>query len=171
MLKFDELSVIEIMKTLYSDLAADNQRVFLELAQEQYSSSKPHGDKKPDMDWLLLLMSDYDPVTKYVYQNEIDRKRDRTTEAVNASTAKATEFHRGLSYWAQMTSQYADIVTDKATVKAFEDAGVKKVRWNTQQDGHVCEVCKERDKKIYPIGKIPQKPHWGCRCWLTAVVE
>lgn len=174
LLKFDELNVITICKDLYAKLADDNQSAFLELAQEQYAAAEPHGFKKPDMGWLLELLLMYDPVTLYVYQNEVERKRDRTAEAINASTsraAKAVEFRRGLSYWAQMTAHYADEVNDKATLKAFEDAGVKKVRWNTLLDGHECETCRERDGKVYPIEKVPPKPHWRCRCWLTAVVE
>lgn len=171
-LDFDELNVLEICKELYDDLSADNQKCFLELAQEQYMAVTPHGSKPPDIGWLLDLLLMYDPVTLYVYQNEVERKRDRTAEAINASTVKAAkvvEFRRGLSYWAQMTAHYADDVSDKATLKAFEDAGVKKVRWNTLEDGHECETCRERGGNVYPIGKVPPKPHWRCRCWLAAV--
>lgn len=169
LLDFDELNVLEICKDLYGDLNADNQKVFLELAQEQYKAAAPHGSKAPDIDWLIDLLLMYDPVTLYVYEHEVERKRDRTAEAINASMAKTEEFRRGLSYWAQMTAHYADEVSDKATLKAFEDTGVKKVRWNTLRDGHECETCRERDGKVYPIGKVPAKPHWGCRCWFTAV--
>lgn len=168
---FDELNVLEICKDLYENLSADNQKVFLELAQEQYKASEPHGDKVPDIDWLLELLLMYDPVTLYVYEHEVERKRDRTAEAINASGAKAKEFRRGLSYWGQMTAHYADAVSDRATLKAFEDAGIKKVQWHTEHDNRVCEICRQRDKKIYPIGKVPPKPHWGCRCWLTSVGE
>lgn len=118
---------------------------------------------------MLDFLEEYDPVTKYVYKNEVERKRDRLAEAVNASTAKMTEFNRALGYWMQMTAQYADSVSDAATIKAFKDSGVKKVRWNAQKDGKVCIECLKRDGKIYPIDSIPKKPHWGCRCYYTAV--
>ena len=44
--KFDELNVLEVTRTLYQDLAHDNQEIFLELAQERYQETEPHG-KEP----------------------------------------------------------------------------------------------------------------------------
>lgn len=169
--RFDELSVIGIAKTLYADLEADNEEVFEDLAEMAYEQAEPHGEEKPNRDWLLALLLAYSAVTKYVYLHEVDRKRDRTAEAINSTTAKATEFKRGLMYWSQMTAQYADNVTDEATVKAFRDAGVERVRWITERDSKVCEKCRERDGKIYPINAIPPKTHWRCRCHLEAVRE
>ena len=166
---FDELNVLSSAKTLYAALVQDNQRAFLELARERYRETEPHGDEPPDLAWLLLLLGGYDAVTKYVYDHETDRKRDRTAEAVNSTAAKATEYRRGLSYWSQMTGQYADAVTDEATLKAYRDAGVKKVRWVTAGDGKVCATCRDRDGQVYPIENIPPKSHWRCRCYLVPV--
>lgn len=166
---FDELSVLSVTRELYDQLEADNRQVYLELAQERYQETEPHGEEPPDLAWLLVLLAAYNAVMKYQYSNEWERKRDRTAEAINSTTAKATEFRRGLSYWAQMTSWYADEVTDQATLKAYQDAGVKRVKWNTVLDGRECETCKERDGKIYPIRSLPPKPHPGCRCQYTPV--
>ena len=165
--KFDELNVLEVTRTLYQDLAHDNQEIFLELAQERYQETEPHGKEPPDLAWLLALLAAYNAVTKYQYSHEWERKRDRTAEAINSTTAKVTEFRRGLSYWAQMTDWYAVEVTDQSTLKAFQDSGVRYVKWNTMNDGRECSACKERDGKIYPIRSIPSKPHPGCRCWYT----
>ena len=167
--KFDELNVLEVTRTLYQDLAHDNQEIFLELAQERYQEAEPHGKEPPDLAWLLALLAAYNTVTKVVYEHEIDRKRGYTAEGINSSTAKATEFRRGLHYWADFTEQYADIVTDETTLKAYRDAGVKKVKWITAGDEKVCETCKERDGKIYPISAVPSKTHKKRRCWLEAV--
>lgn len=167
--KFDELNVLEVTRTLYQDLAHDNQEIFLELAQERYQEAEPHGKEPPDLAWLLALLAAYNTVTKVVYEHEIDRKRGYTAEGINSSTAKATEFRRGLHYWADFTEQYADIVTDETTLKAYRDAGVKKVKWITAGDEKVCETCKERDGKIYPISAVPSKTHKKCRYWLEAV--
>lgn len=158
-----------ICKDLYAALESDNFKVFLELAIKKYLATEPHGDEEPDDEWLMEYLEYYDPVTKYVYENEVERKRDRLAEAVNASREKSKEFVRGLGYWVQMTAHYADDVSDRATIKAFKDAGVKKVKWNTQPDDKVCEECDERDGVVYSIDNIPPKPHWGCRCYLTAV--
>lgn len=169
LMKWDELTVIRVVKKLYKDLAADNRKAFLELARKVYNGVDPHGDKRPDGDWLDAFLLEYGPVTKYVYLHEVDRKRDRTTEAIIASTDKAKEFRRGLLYWGQMTAQTCLDVTDAAALKAWKDAGVKRVMWNTEQDDRVCGKCEPRDGKIYPIDKVPPKPHWGCRCWLIPV--
>ena len=166
---FDELNVLEVTRTLYQDLQADNQSVFLELAQERYQEAEPHGEEPPDLAWLLALLAAYSAVSKVVYNNEVDRKRGYTAEGINSSTAKVTEFRRGLHYWADFTGQFADEITDEVTLKAYRDAGVKKVEWHTVLDGKECETCKERDGKIYPINAVPPKTHKRCRCWLEAV--
>ena len=168
---FDELSVLSVTRELYDQLEADNRQVYLELAQERYQEAEPHGEEPPDLAWLLALLAAYNAVMKYQYSNEWERKRDRTAEAINSSTAKVTEFRRGLMYWSQMTGWFADEVTDQATLKAYQDAGVKRVKWNTVLDGRECETCKERDGKIYPIRSLPPKPHPCCRCQYTPVDE
>ena len=93
--KFDELNVLEVTRTLYDQLRKDNQDVFLELAQERYQEAEPHGEEPPDLAWLLALLAAYNAVTKYQYSHEWERKRDRTAEAINSTTAKVTEFRRG----------------------------------------------------------------------------
>ena len=165
---FDQLNVLEVTRTLYQDLARDNQQVFLELAQERYQEAEPRGTEPPDLAWLLALLAAYNAVTKVIYDNDVDRKRQYTAEGINSSTAKATEFRRGLHYWADLTSVYADQVTDEATLKAYRDAGVKKVRWVTAGDEKVCETCRERNGKVYSINAIPPK-HRRCRCYYLPV--
>ena len=160
---FDELSVLSITRTLYDQLEQDNQKIFLELAQERYQEAEPHGEEPPDLAWLLALLAAYNAVTKYQYTNEVERKRQYTTEGINSSTAKVTEFRRGLHYWADLTATYSDIVTDESTLKAYRDAGVKKVRWITAGDEKVCKTCRERNGKVYSINAIPPK-HRRCRC-------
>ena len=163
-LGFDELNVLEITRELYQDLQTDNQTAFLELAQERYQEAEPHGEEPPDLAWLLALLAAYNNVTKVIYDNDVDRKRQYTAEGINSSTAKVTEFRRGLHYWAGLTADYADIVTDEATLKAYRDAGVRRVRWVTAGDEKVCETCRERNGKVYSINEIPPKPHRRCRC-------
>lgn len=160
---FDELSVLSVTRELYNQLEADNRQVYLELAQERYQEAEPHGEEPPDLAWLLALLAAYNAVTKYQYTNEVERKRQYTAEGINSSTAKVTEFRRGLHYWADLTSTYADIVTDESTLKAYRDAGVKRVRWVTAGDERVCETCRERNGKVYSINAIPPK-HRRCRC-------
>lgn len=175
-LKFDELNVIKIVKTLYSDLASDNKKAFTDLAIMAYEDAADRElDNEEDELMALWLISEVldkpNPVTGYIYTNEVERKRDRATESINASTKKRKEFQKALRLWSRMTGQYADIVTDEATLKAFRDTGVKKVKWVTEKDDRVCPVCGPRDGKVYDIDKVPPKPHPNCRCILLPVKE
>ena len=166
---FDELSVLSVTRELYDQLEADNRQVYLELAQERYQEAEPHGKEPPDLAWLLALLAAYSEVSKVVYNNEVDRKRGYTAEGINSSTAKVTEFRRGLHYWSDFTGQFADEITDEATLKAYRDAGVRRVRWVTAGDEKVCETCRERNGKVYSINAIPPKPHRRCRCIWVAI--
>lgn len=135
----------------------------------------------PDMlaeAWILEILDDYDPVVKYVFTNELERKGSRLAEgiiAVSELSKKPTvntpavkkEFDKGLSYATWQTDVFTVTVEDAARVQAFKDNGVKRVRWHTEEDEAVCEVCEKRNKKVYPIDAIPTKPHPNCRCWVT----
>lgn len=168
---FDELSVLSVTRELYDQLEADNRQVYLELAQERYQEAEPHGEEPPDLAWLLALLAAYNAVTKYQYTNEVERKRQYTAEGINSSTAKVTEFRRGLHYWADLIATYSDIVTDESTLKAYRDAGVRRVRWVTAGDEKVCETCRERNGKVYSINAIPPKPHRRCRCIFQPIMK
>lgn len=173
---FDELNVIKTVKTIYRDLAADNKKAFTDLAIMAYedAAGRELDDEEDELMGLWLMSEVLDkpnPVTGYIYSNEVERKRDRATESINASTKKRQEFQKALRFWSRQTAEYCDIVTDEATLKAFKDTGVKKVRWITERDAKVCATCGPRDGKVYDIDKVPPKPHWGCRCIFQPVRE
>lgn len=174
-LPFDELNVLGTIRVLYDNLAADNRKIYFDLAKKSYLQAEPHGDDEPSAEWLLALLLAYEPVTKYVYQHEVDRKRARLAEALvsvgRAQRKQNEELRRGLSLWSQQTAQYADIVTDAAMIKAFTDAGITKLRWVTQEDEKVCKTCRERDGNVYPVTELLEKPHWRCRCYWEPVIE
>jgi SPP1 gp7 family putative phage head morphogenesis protein len=188
LLDFDEANVMRSIRELYALLDADARKAFLELAQLEYERAEPHGKDTPGEDWLEDYLLEYSPVTKYVYAHEVDRKRAYLTEAVIASNTKRMaaaskqqkrsnvsdgkkEFRKALSRWSNMTAQYAIEVTDAVALKAYQDAGVKKVRWVTQHDNRVCDECRARDGKIYPVDQVPPKAHWGDRCYVEPVIE
>lgn len=174
LLSFDELNVIKTFNTLYSNLAADNKKAFTDLAIMAYedAAGKELDDEEEELMGLWLMSEVLDkpnPVTGYIYTNEVERKRDRATESINASTKKRQEFQNALRLWSRQTAAYCDIVTDEATLKAFRDTGVKKVQWITESDDKVCKVCGPRDGNVYDINKVPPKPHVNCRCILLPV--
>ena len=163
-LKFDELNVIKSSKSLYKDLNNMNKVVFLNIARECYLQ---YSDKDtPSMAWVLAILGGYDVVTQYVYSHEVDRKRARFAESVIASGNQMLPFQRANNLWYRQTEQYAITIEDQATIKAYKDNGVKKVRWVSEKDSKVCKTCRERDGKIYDIDNIPPKPHINCRCYV-----
>lgn len=170
---YNPQAVDSIVKQLYTDLEADNRGKFLELAQKQYDTAVIETEEKTgrvlDLVWLLLLLGQSGETTRYVYQNEVLRKRDRMIEAINAATDRKAEFDAALSYWERMTRQYCDVVTDAATVEAYEDAGIERVKWISVEDDKTCRVCNDRNGKIYKVNEIPAKAHWGCRCYFEPV--
>ena len=166
LLPLDELNIIKRSKALYEELAEITEEAYLELAHYQYKKHVKSRGYGITTAWLLGILGDYNPVTKYVYANEVGRKRERFLEALIATGGKVIEVDRALRLWSQMANQYAIEVTDAVTIKAYKDDGVKRVVWVTTPDERRCEVCSGRDGVIYEIDKIPPKPHWNCRCYV-----
>jgi SPP1 gp7 family putative phage head morphogenesis protein len=64
--------------------------------------------------------------------------------------------------------------------QAYQDAGIKRWRWNTNRDDLVCPFCGPLNGKVVEIGQlfgtfrgeeISEPPgHPGCRCWCSPVV-
>ena len=166
----DELNVIKACKELYSKLDDNNRKEFLKLARARYKDiTGKEDDKKISMKWLLVLLLSYDPVTEYVYENEVSRKRERFAESIVASANKLIVIKRAMSLWLRQTEQYLIIVEDAAVLEAYKTLGVKRGRWVTQRDDRRCKECAERHGKIYDIDKIPSKPHRNCRCYIEPV--
>lgn len=162
---FDELNVLSSSKALYQELEQITEECLLMIAKQAYQAQGGKFVELITHAWLLGWLNQYDPVTKYVYNHEVERKCSRFAESVIASTNKAKEIDTALRYWSNMVSQYAIEITDKATEQAYRDNGVEQVMWVTVKDERRCKECRERDGKIYDIDKIPPKPHIGCRCY------
>lgn len=165
---FDELNVLNYSGAMYEELARITYEHLWGLAQRVH---REHGGWGLEEAWFLGLLEEYDPVTKYVYAHEVDRKRARFAESVIASPSKQKEVETALRLWSQMINQYAIIVTDAAVIKAYEDRGVREVVWITIPDERRCKICRGRHGKKYKIDKLPAKPHWGCRCYFVPAME
>ena len=138
--------------------------------------SEMHGRRQGDaleelMEMELAgLLGEPNEVTHYTYAEEVLRKRDRAKEAILAVPTKAQkqlEIDKALRMFMQQTRFYTDLTSDDASYMALKDNGVESVRWHTQRDGKVCSECDERDGVVYPINRVPPKPHPNCRCWLS----
>lgn len=176
---FDELNIMKRIDALYEELDADNRKAFKKLYCDRFIEVTDWlGVKKVDyLDELAEmsiagLLSEPNPVLKYIYDAEVTRKRDRAKEAVIAAKgtdAKLFELRKATRIWSQMTSWYTDLSSQTADAEAFLTADVDRVQWHSQKDEKVCAECHEKDGVIYPIDALPPKPHPGCRCYFTPV--
>ena len=184
---FDELNVTntkKVTQAMFDRLLSENEKMYQKVADKAYSKAKQKAkeagyreeeEKKLSGEWLFDALLAYNFVTGYVYDREAERKRLRLNEQM--LTAKEYEsreiFNNGLqraaNLWWTQTSQYGITVVDKAMLQAYEDMGVKQVRWNARIDGRECKVCRERHKKIYKISEVPEKTHYRCRCYFEPV--
>lgn len=166
LVSFDEVNVLQSVTEIYDKLGRITKSAYLVLAKITYEKQigeQPLGIS--DM-WVVDFLNRYDPVTKYVFTNEADRKRMRLVEALIASTAKAKEIDAAMRAWSLMCAQYAVEVTDEANLQALKDKGVRIVRWRTEDDEKRCNECVRRDGKVYDIDNVPPKQHLHCRCWI-----
>lgn len=165
---FDEKGVFDTVNKLYEKLDDFSQEWLAKIAAKAYKDAGGEDNSFINLQWLTEnILGEYDKVTKYVYTNEVDRKRSRLAESLIASDNKAEEIDRALKLWSSMISQYAITAVDTATLTAYKSLGVREVVWKSISDGRRCKVCMERDGKVYPIDEVPPKPHIGCRCYLV----
>jgi len=187
---FDEINSLflkKLINTVYENIKEQAVNAYQKIAERTYKEAfdlakqlgYESGTYNPILleaitDWLL----EYDMTTGYVFFNEIERKRDRFFEQlmgifINKTTVNdsltASVYKKANKYVSDQIAEYGDIIAYKAMVKAYRDAGVKKVIWFSEHDNSVCGVCLELSGQEYDIDKVPPKPHWGCRCWLLPI--
>lgn len=190
---FDEIN--RITKALYTQAYIDVQRLIREIGRDEYDRLTEERKRREQFEdfFLLVLFDESDPITGYVLGNEVDRKRERLYEqVVSIKSHKTPEqeqgeygdtivytqtdevrkaFDKAYNLWAHMVQEYAVRSVDVARLMAFEDMGVKYVRWNAEIDDKVCQTCLDWNGRKFPLHRVPAKPHWNCRCWLTAVPD
>lgn len=182
---FDEMNVISVKKQMvqvFRRLNLKNKQAFERIIVAAYTDATEeaanagyiNGKKLDQFLFLAALLSRVDPVTGYIYNTEVGRKRDRLGESIYGSTSRQKRreaYRKGAHLWQGQTEHYADDVTDRARQRAFEDAGVERVRWVTEHDARVCSECRSLDGMIFRLDEVPDKPHYRCRCTLHPVNE
>ncbi len=166
-ISMDELNILQSSRLIYDELLKVSEDKLLELAIYYYTTTAKNQKTKIDRDWLYVILESYDPITKYVFIHEVERKRARFAESVVASLNKSGEIDTALRYWSAMIAQYAIEITDEAIKQAYIDDGVLQVMWVSTLDDRRCKECEKREGVIYDIDKVPPKPHIGCRCQLV----
>ena len=174
---FDELNVINAVNSGWGEADRLMKDALQRIAIYYYHLGCKHCDIDPEDElfilYFLAYLNDYDELTHYQYNNELDRKRARLIEAilsVNTLAKRKEQIQAALKLLTKQFKQTADNVTEMALLRAFEEAGVEKIQWVTQRDERVCPVCNALDRKIFPIKKCPALPqHYNCRCFVIPV--
>ena len=168
---FDELNVINVSHEIFDAAVILTEQEVTRLVKTVYDSKREGGEisSTDALSLVLTLMLAYNPVTKYVYRNEMDRKRSRFAEGVIASNRPNEEIALAKRLMIATNKQFAEDATFEAVVQAYRDDGVERVRWVTAEDDKRCKECRSRHGKIYPINDIPPKPHRYCRCYIERV--
>lgn len=123
-----------------------------------------------DEGWIEEFFDEYNPVTKYVFNNEIGRKESRLFESLVASTIERHHSYKTAeNLLIRQIKQYAIDLDDTVAKAVYKDLGVEKVMWNAEDDHKTCSDCNELDGQIFNLNDAPPKQHYQCRCWLTPV--
>lgn len=179
-LKFDELNVMRSVRAVYEKSAKLARQRYREIAIDSFyeaqilcgvgrKEAKALAEKTITYDWVDEYLEELDPVTQYEYEPEVERKIQRTAEAILSALDKSLAVDRALRLWTMQIAHYSIKAVDEATLEGYEAAGVERVMWNAESDGKVCEICNDMDRRTYPVDDVPDKPHYNCRCWITPV--
>lgn len=180
-LKFDELnkaerSALMYVKKTYETLYDDYIPVLEKIVKKNFKDSKIDLDKEEVKKYVKKYLKTPDHVTKYVFDDETDRKRARMFEALIAMMLAGKKNYRAeikicMRLWTKQIQQTADDITMASIIDSYKKSGVKKVVWHTQEDEKVCDECHELDKKVFDINNIPEIPqHYACRCYVTPLL-
>ena len=184
---FDTLNVVntkKVTKEMFERLLSDNEKMYRKVADDAYSKATKKArsagftEEEPEGvrgEWLIGVLLAYNFITGYLYDREAERKRLRLNEQIlTAREYDSREMfndslRRTANLWWTQTAQYGIDVVDEATIQAYKDMGVDKVRWIAELDSRTCEVCRDRNGVIYELSKVPKKTHYNCRCHLEPV--
>lgn len=161
----DEISLLNATKKLYERIDELFREMMYRVAVYAYENADGSEPEEINDGFLTAIIFDeYDPVLKYVYSNELERKCARLFESLVATGYDTNEIDTALKHLMLMVTQYALVVTREATILGYRSNGFSAVQWICNIDGRECEKCRERHERVYRINKVPREPHIGCRC-------
>ena len=180
---FDEMNVLQtkkhitkLYKTVHQTIKKEFTKALNPISEEIYTEALEVGfdGEISDLDegFIEEFFEQYNPVTKYVFNNEIDRKKSRLFESVVASTNEIHQSYKTAeNLITRQVKQYAVELEDSVAKSVFKDLGVKKVMWVAEDDYKTCGVCNALDGEIFDLKDAPPKQHYNCRCVLIPVKE
>ena len=178
---FDELNITGVRKHIkklykkaYEIIKTGFTEVLNDIAEEVYEEAVALGFEGniEDLDetWIEEFFDEYNPVTKYVFSNEISRKESYLFEAIVADTVlRHQSYLKAERLLANQVKQYGIDMDDSVAKTVYKAVGVKKVRWVAEKDSKTCSVCRELDSQVFDLDKLPSKPHHNCRCYFVPV--
>lgn len=178
---FDEMNVIQTrkhIKKLYGDvekiIRKEMVKLLLPLEDEYYDIALDlgfDGDLEDlDESFIEEFFEEYNPVTKYVFKNELVRKESRLFESLVAVPLdKVHSYKTAEKLLVRQVKQSVIDLEDEVAKSVYKALGVKKVQWVAEHDERTCGVCHELDGLIYDLKDIPPKQHYQCRCYLIPV--
>lgn len=166
---------------LYAAFQEDAESAYMDLYRQRYEElygflldEEPEEDELDELAEMYLagMLDEPNEITKYAFEAELKRKRDRAKEAINAVPTKAQkqiELDKAGRYVIQQEAWYSDFTSQAAEIQAMKDAGVKKVRRHEMKDDKVCKVCRKLDGLVYDIRRVPPPAHINCRAWYEPI--
>jgi SPP1 gp7 family putative phage head morphogenesis protein len=175
---YDELIDILILLALHSFEQSCDKIIEKKGAKITYYVGKKDGFRKKKTfdaaEYVAHYLNSNNYVTKYVFENEYERKLSRATESIVMAKNKPEikkEVDKALKYWNVQAKQAGDNITIEAYREGFAASGIKKVIWVSQEDRRVCVDCEANDGKIFEIDKISIPLHYNCRCYFKPYKE
>lgn len=168
--------VDKLYKTAYKIIKKEFTSLLNPIYEEIYDEAIAmgyDGDLRDlDEGWIEDFFEEYNPVTKYVFNNEFERKKSRLFEALVASTNERHQSYKTAeNLLVKQIKQYTIELEDAIAMTVYKDLGVEYVKWNAEDDHRTCSVCNELDDQVFKLEEAPPKQHYACRCYLTPVKE
>jgi SPP1 gp7 family putative phage head morphogenesis protein len=165
-----------VFKTIKKEFTAVLNSIYQEIYDEAVELGFDGDLRDLDEAWIEEFFDRYNPVTKYVFSNEIDRKQSRLFEALVAimdsnDANKMQSYKTAENLLVRQVKQYGIEFEDAIALVVYEDTGVQKVKWVAEKDHKTCGVCSELDGEVFELKNAPDKQHHNCRCYLIPVRE
>ncbi len=176
--KFDEMNVLQTKKHIntlyartYKDIIKEFNAVFDDLIKYIYEFALDYGFdgeiSELQNNFVEELFSEYNPVMKYVFNREYNRKRDRLFESLIAYPGGTEQSYKTAeNLLIRQITEFSVLYTDNVMLAVYEELGVQYVKWVTEEDSRVCHICRDLDGTVYKITDAPEKAHPNCRCYL-----
>lgn len=181
---FDQLTVVgtkQLTERVFREVDRLNRRHWAALCEWVYEwVYVQYGDNPPDRDWTKVVddwLKGYDPVTRYRYDTEAERKRLRLAEGVLTAREQADRkmldevVKTAAGLLLSQSLQAGLDIMGEIQAEAYEEAGEgldELLLYHSCQDERVCEECEADDGKVFRKKDAPKIPrHYRCRCWYT----